>query len=414
MDLRKAGYVIILALVSQGVLRAETTDERIRKLEELVKNQAEMNKAQAARIDSLERKQARSATDQSVDKALARSNASTAVLAPDLPDVKGTGLYFVGEFLYWTPQQGDITYARTGPRVFTPPFTALANSGHAENVKFGWEPAFRLGLGYKLPYAGWDLKADYTHFSAKATDSVVDPDTSATAAGNAFVIGPALGSAYLIGNSGGVFNQTAERARGTTEVRFDNVDFEIGSRFRVTEAISTRLFFGPRITWLDNSFSAQYHGVDFATTGLGGYAKSKSEFLGYGLRAGVDADWKLKNGFSLFGGAAGSLLTGEFELKRLEIQDDGDGVVANSEIVQNAREKIRRLVPVVQLAAGVNYDRKLLDNLHMRVSLGYEFTNFFNVVNRQHFADDYNPHRVDEIDGNLGFHGLVFRLKFDF
>ncbi|MCW8132437.1 MAG: hypothetical protein KIS92_18965 [Planctomycetota bacterium] len=416
-------WVVAIALaVVAGSVRAESSDERIKKLEELVK-------AQAARLEMLEKKEAAAqakATDikldatiqRAIDKAVA-ANAGTGskygggFLAPDEPDVKGHRLFFTGEYTYTKVQKGDTAYAyRNVPGsldVLGGGLTGLA-SGDAENTELDWAHGFRVGMGYRLPYDGWDLYASYQHMDASSETSTKEPDP--TAPGFGFLYTPYFSIPF------------AFTAKAKQDFNYNKVNLEVGRRFKVSKTLSMRVFGGPSIVWFDDTDQFQYWGssgfipilppFDGVTRGAE-FKRDTNDFL-YGIRFGAEGDFKLGKGVSVYGKAAGSLLTGKQEHRTFramdsDILDVADGTFSAAEILQDTKSEFHNVVPAIELAAGVNYERKINENFLLKFSLGYEFSNYFNVIER---TDSLILLRGNAQKSDLGMHGFVFKVKLDF
>ena len=70
---------------------------------------------------------------------------------PDHYDSRGARLYAVGDFLYWHADQEGLDYAVTSSNPIVVNGSSL-NGGHLKKPDFNWEPGFRLGMGYNIPY----------------------------------------------------------------------------------------------------------------------------------------------------------------------------------------------------------------------------------------------------------------------
>lgn len=87
----------------------------------------------------------------------------------------GVDLFVSADFLWWKAEQENLEYVATvnlGSNG-TSGVGALVNSYqgqyHAPNFKY--QPGFRVGIGYNLPYDGWDLFVNWTRFYACAKDN---------------------------------------------------------------------------------------------------------------------------------------------------------------------------------------------------------------------------------------------------
>lgn len=408
---------MLLGLFGSVVQAAENSDERIKKLEDLVK-------AQAARLEMLEKKdaaaQARAAdikldatVQRAIDKAVAASSGTgakynSAFLAPDEPDVKGHRLFFTGEYTYTKVQKGDTTYAyhnspNGGGFIFGPGSFA---AGKAENTELDWSHGYRFGLGYRLPYDGWDLNVTYQHMESDSqTSTAVDSSTGAN-----FLYTPD-------------FMLPCDQALARQDFEYSKVNIEIGRRSKLTKTLSMRVFGGPSLVWLNDQDKFQFWDNTGLFLGLfpafdgvnrGAEVKRDSDEFLYGIRVGAEGDLKLKYGLGVYGKAAASLLTGNQKqrtFRAIDNLDAPDGSFSAIEVLQDTKSEFHQVVPVVEVGAGVSWTHKINENFNLRVDMGYEFTNYFNVIER---TDALIILRGNREKSDLGMHGLVFKVKLDF
>jgi hypothetical protein len=395
--MQKRLVIPLVALFAICSLTLNAADNEIEQLKQMIK-------AQNAKIEKLEKAQGASSTTAMVDKAVGSRGAC--YLAPDRPDITGVGLSFTGEYLYWKTNATQNTYAYLGDGLAGP-----SNLGKAQNIDTDWSSGFRLGMDYKLPYDGWNIGADYTYYRADGEDSVTVP------------VANFPGSVIFPANSfgpfgGGIFGPVGH-ARADAEFSFDRVNVEIGRNTKLSETLSVRFFGGASVLWFDAESEQSFYALGLPVAGLGeAYNKVEAEAMYFGIRAGLDAEMKLKHGFSLLGKAAGSLLTGELDTSTLSAADAGrDGVLTRPEVFGNTKNSSPRLVPGLELEAGVAWEKKLLDNLNLKLFLGYQFSDYIGAGERLDadlplFAGINGS--VNDRENNLMLHGLVFRVKLDF
>lgn len=402
-----------ICLLASVCRAADDQDARIRKLEELVK-------AQAAKLEVLEKKEAASqaraaeikldATIQrAIDKAVSASAQTGgkyggAFLSADEPDVKGHRLYFTGEYTYTKVQKGNTTYAyHNAPNSLDVGLTGTnpIGVGEAINNELDWAHGYRLGAGYRLPYDGWDLYASYQHMSA-SSQSATSVDSSA---GTPFLYLPD-------------FILPVNTARSKLDFEFNKVNFELGRRSKLTKTLSMRVFGGPSIVWFSDKEMDQYWDSGelffpaFDGVGRGVERKLDTHALLYGIRFGAEGDFKLGKGVSIYGKAAGSLLTGNQKHDSFRAIDfTQDGTFQNFEVIQDTHTEFHQIVPALEVAAGVGYERKLNENFNLKLNLGYEFSNYFNVLES---TTALILLRGEREKYDMGMHGIVFRVKLDF
>jgi Legionella pneumophila major outer membrane protein precursor len=88
------------------------------------------------------------------------------------------GLTVSGDFLWWKAVQENLEYVvainegtNCNPCNTVPPFLEFDSfNGKDHKPQFDYEPGFRIGINYVLPYDGWDLNVVWTRLHSKASD----------------------------------------------------------------------------------------------------------------------------------------------------------------------------------------------------------------------------------------------------
>lgn len=252
--------------------------------------------------------------------------------------LQGTGIYAVGSPLFWRVSQEGLEYAISGSfNLVTTngllpgatndvPTSYVLNLDDAKthSLDFNWDWGFRVGLGYDTPYDGWDLFSGWTSFHNEVRDSLEtngDPSISNLAttlgSGSGTYISP-FWVAKLFSPPG-----LMNRASASWKLKLDLIDLELGRNFLVSNFLAIKPFIGLRNGWINQSFRLNFQSPNFSTsiisdppsgTGLGRLIDLhlKNDFWGIGARGGVKTEWFLGKGFSLYGNAAFSFLSGSF------------------------------------------------------------------------------------------------------
>ena len=134
------------------------------------------------------------------------------------------------------------------------------------------------------------------------------------------------------------------------------------------------------------------------------------ELDAYGLRVGIDGDWHIGRGLSLYGSISGSALYGMFDWRIREV----DPVGPNGRLNVDVEESFNRFVPVLQVGAGLAYSRPLGERMALRAQVGWEAQSFFNMAGRQFVGESPSAGLNTTEATDLTLHGLTARLLFDF
>ena len=147
---------------------------------------------------------------------------------------------------------------------------------------------------------------------------------------------------------------------------------------------------------ITQNFNVLYNGIDANNDLIG----SRIKFDGAGLLAGGQADWKVLDHVSLYGRAAGSLLVGDFSVQQVELNNNGTTPLTN------VQQSFRKITPVLEMGVGVAYHTD-----HFRISVGYELTNWFNLVDTPSFVSDVDQGKYQRNISDLGVEGLAVKAE---
>lgn len=268
--------------------------------------------------------------------------------------------------------------------VRTPPYALVETAAGSrvfqnEYVSSDWDNGFRLNLGY-LTRGGWDIGFEYTYYHNSAGEAL-----TGTPGNPVFAT-----QAHPLAGLGGVALVSATAA---SSLDYDVYDLTFGRTWQPADTLLLRGFGGLRWGQMSNASNIIYTG------GQGDTITSTSAFRSWGLRGGGQMDWKIAGSdFGLFSRAAVSVLYAEMNGSRIE----------SAALTPDVMDAARSVAPVLEVAAGVNYERGPFN-----VSLGYELTNWFNMVSEIQPVDGVlDVLKMDVDRGDLGLHGFFFRAGF--
>ncbi len=317
------------------------------------------------------------------------------------PQVKnGADVFFTADFLYWIGNESGLGFVvKNG-----------SSNGYADSAKlisphFKYEPGFRLGIGYNLPHDGWDIYADWTWLISRA-----DRDVRPNSGGNLFP---------TVVNVQEVEPVTSWFAHADWKTHLNIIDFELGRQFFVSKWLTLRPHFGLRTAWVNQNFKQRYNGI-FNTqfphqTDVTGtlHGEEKCKFWGIGLRGGLNNQWGMGHGFSLYGDLAASLLFGRFHIDQNQHLNVSSGGVPVDAL--NWKDKFTACRAITDLAAGLRWGQYFdRDRFYLRIQAGWEQHLFFSQNQFNVFVSDFTPGLTVSNQGDLSYNGLTISALFEF
>lgn len=220
-----------------------------------------------------------------------------------------TGFDAFASFLFWTAREiGADCWAE----VITTNGSVSSNDLIALN--FGWDPGFKIGLGYGMDYDQWDTQAYFTWFHTHSKDRIAsEPGTVHSAfMGNFWVSNP---------EGAGLSGPSYQFASIDWAIQFNMFDWELGRNFWVSQSLALRPFLAAKGGWIHQLIRSTWQNPTF--TGLSdpipfsiGKETVENNFWGIGPAAGVNMQWNLAafthHSLYLFGDFSGALMWGHW------------------------------------------------------------------------------------------------------
>lgn len=285
-----------------------------------------------------------------------------------------SGFFFDGEYLFLKPHSQSMDYAIANTSSTDVP------DGNVVSRDWTWRSALRVGLGYRLPGQPWSIGFYYTYLHDGTGGSVAAP-----AGGFLFATLTHPGTVSEV--------QTASAA---TSLNYNVFDLEVGRWCALTDTFAVRFFGGGRFAHIDQNFNAFYNGSDANQD----VVARQLHFNGGGFRAGADAVQNLFWGLSLFGRANAGLLSGEFHSTLLETNNAG------ATTLTNFTDRFDKVVPVTEMAMGLGWQYH-----NLRLTAGYQFINWFGLVNVPTFVNDAHQGKFVYQTSDLSLEGLILRAE---
>jgi hypothetical protein len=366
--------------------RAMAEAEKAKEEAALAKDEAARAKAEVALAKE---ETARVQTELAQIKAASESTLPTEVvpaepLIREAKTVPGLGASF--EAIYMRPSRDDLDYVvsddkRTGNI-----------QGSYKTVNPDYSGGARLGLSYTFD-SGTAVRAQYTMLDTSDSDY-----TEKTSGVND------LWGTWLHANAV-IDDNDVTSAEMQYDFDLDVFDLSAHKSFDVGRDFGLGIDAGLRYAHLKQDIEINYRQditpAIFRTVDV----YSNNDFTGWGPRAGMDLDWRMGKGFSLFGSLAGSLLLGDFDLAQKE-QDRTVGAVNYTTRVDVDKTEKNRLVPVVEMRAGLGYAYQLENGMSVGAKVGYEWQNWFNMVTTQRYLDDVDNQLASTDTSDLSLDGF--------
>lgn len=424
IDVLKGTSLLITSLLTTTILADDSLDTRVGQLEQKMS-------------------QVRTQT------ALGAYGAQTASARPQND---GWGLFFTANMVLWKVYEGgaydvgsttanatEILFggispgmSRQIPESTRLNLTSTTNDVQQDykNVEFDWDFGFKLGLGYKLPYDGWDIYANYTQFITEGDQNLSNPAPSA--ANRTF--GPATAQFFTGFTSETLADSATTTANAHWTLHFYDINLLAGRDYFISKYFSAKPYFGLKSTWirqkiktktvLDSThlllisatgFSDKIRGPAITTT----TQKGKNNFWGIGPTIGFDGNWFFNRYVGLYGGVSGAILWGDFDISLQQTTnqitllrlhpDVGPRTLttatANTSLLSKANPD--HFAPMVHFEVGFEGSFPINNNrFNCALRVGYESQYWW----RQNFLNNNNFVSPED----LGIHGLDVQVRFDF
>ena len=283
------------------------------------------------------------------------------------PQVRdGVDLFLYGNLLYWNAHENGLIVAQ---KEASERFTAVDLSG-----KWNW--GFRAGVGYNTMHDGWDLRLTWLRFTDTGSHR---PRTDAA-------------TRFHVDNPWGGGGVEYSALRGYWGLNLNQLDLDLGREFFVSKWLTLRPHMGLRTDWI-------HQNVNVALTSLSGNAASlveKDRWWGIGIEGGLDTQWGLGGGWSVFGNMTGAVLYGLHE------------ITGTSTAYAEFKNFYRISHPILDFQLGLRWDNMFYnDRFHLGLDLGWEHHVYFS---QNQFPTSSNANA----NGDLTTQGWTFAARFDF
>ena len=307
--------------------------------------------------------------------------------------------YFSVSGLMMQAKQDGMEFAiEDGNAIGSPPLTTGTIHGFSsDNHDWDFNPGMRVAAGFYLDHDAWNLDfgwtwlniTDYKHGNATTGGGELIPLWGLGAGSTTAVLGP--------------------RSSAVWNVQYNTFDMRLAKPYYVSRYFICTPHFGLRGGWIDQHFSVDYQGNAGSTSR--NIFHSDNDFWGIGARAGLDTDWMLGKGWSLFGNIAASMLSGKFDIdENYKIPGGGavDGYNLDHDFYQN--------VPNFEIALGVAWGKFFNKKRnYIGVEASYEFHEWWDQLNVRKFSGGSGEYYTNDTvsRGNFTLNGFGLKVQLD-
>ncbi|MCH9614551.1 MAG: hypothetical protein SP1CHLAM54_14880 [Chlamydiia bacterium] len=303
------------------------------------------------------------------------------------PQVDGYGVQLGIEPIYWRAKiEGtEIAYSNQAAT------TSVPIKGDTIDVNPSWKWGLRVHATKFFQYDGWDLDVNFLFYRPRGSEG-----TSRSTANGRIPLKSGLITSGLI-----------NKATSELSMNYYCLNGELGKHFFVSNHLSLRLFASLQSVWLDIEQDTNYSGGNV----LGPHTseiREKNDFWGMGPRLGVMTKWDFGSGVYFDAMVAPALLYGYYDVRYKE-----ERTLSTLQKI-NLRDQKHRFAPNVQFKASLGWGGYVNEKKqYIDVGFGYEAQFYFN-QNQMLYFYELNPLRYKNYDGDLGMHGVTFRLNVTF
>jgi hypothetical protein len=326
-----------------------------------------------------------------------RRGSSGMINPPGRPQVKGgADLFVFGNLLYWNAHENGLSYAIVNKGSSTNLANAQVKNNHGK-----WNWAFRAGVGYNLPHDGWDVNLTWLRFTDHGFKRK-------HAHGNEVIFPVGTHPADPLAETA-----TANKAHGKWYLNLNQLDLDLGREFFVSKWLTVRPHFGLRTNWIRQKIHNDYNNFIGAQVPNQVKLKIKDDWYGIGLEGGLDTQWGLGNGFSIFGNLASAIIYGFHDFDYDE--EDSPFSARGIEDFVDLDNSYRISHAILDLAMGLRYDCMFNDDrFHLGLQLGWEHHIYFSQNQFPVFVDSNSLGSFVRNQGDLTLQGWTFAARFDF
>jgi len=344
-------------------------------------------------------------TSQIDSPSLKQQQSAPQPLSPKLDRVDEWGLYVIGDFLYFQTRENGLEYGCVTRNSVNPDTQALDGNfgakGDWKNLQPGYNPGFRVGLGYETPYDNWDVQLTWMRYT-NSTDSSIRSLPPPVGNVREFIVSPLLngvGNPLVLGS-----------AKADWDIKLNCIDLSLGRQFFAGKYLVLQPYADLRGAWIEQKIHVLYNDIFYNNVAQPTPfidVRILDKFWGVGLVGGIDSEWRLGQGVYVFGNFSSGILWSSLRLKHKE-------TIIGNFVRANLREYLHDLNLVANASAGLAWSSTFCkDRCFINLHAGWEEQFWLNVTQLVRFVETPSQIFFREQD-NLGLGGLVLGADFGF
>ncbi len=292
-------------------------------------------------------------------------------LCTDLPLEESCGFYFNVGLIY---EQMRISNAIGGYERTQSPVGTSASPDFLFNIlnlNFNMEPGFKFGVGYEPGHDDWQVNAsfEWLRSSASLNKEVLEPS-------------------YLYSQFTGVYRKYSALT-STLDVDYFLLDVYLSRGSYISQKYSLEPFAGFKASWIYYDTRESFtNSPDLITTSQQQLHVLDDDFWGIGPMIGLNGNYHLYAGWSIFALSDFSILFGESALNYYE------GIVTTEPLPGNNVVETTSIVasPTMRGVVGIQYERCVMcESQHLVLRAGFDARVYFNQYPLAYMSQSYDP-----------------------
>jgi hypothetical protein len=321
---------------------------------------------------------------------------------------KEKSFFVSADFLYWKMQEEGLEFALSGVKGTANANPEPVKKGSSERPDFEWSPGFRAGFAYTIPKQQWQLWLNWTMFNTEGKKTVAH-------SGDVNV-----NSLYSVLDHPRFLGGTLVSASAKHHLHYNTLDLSASRDLEIDRWLLLSPHVGIRAAWIHQTYkintqsSSSSAGLNIQVHDL----KFNNDFVGVGLRGGLNSIWFFNSHFGFFGNASFSLISGRFHVhqKMTETLDTIPPGITHGTYV-NMSDHFSNLAPELEFAFGLHLEPGSDKNFYrLEIDLGWESLIWFHQNQLYNLTGDSlsSSGSGSRFRGNLNLQGFTASAKLHF